>query len=106
MGEYVGRVVDYDDDNDDALSCSYDGSGICNVAELDGHESCDEHDHGDEKKEDDEEKDVNVVYGTSYCEDDDEIQEHHKSFVSFDSGQEFMDEMEKNRLFWEACLAS
>lgn len=95
-----------DDDNDDAMSCSYDGSGACNVAdELDGHESCDaaggdEHDDVDEEKQD-------VIYGTSYCDEDEmDHDEHYKSYVSFDSSQESVDEMEKNRLFWEACLAS
>jgi hypothetical protein len=29
-----------------------------------------------------------------------------KSSVSVDSSEELMDEAEKNRLFWEACLAS
>ncbi|PNX56759.1 hypothetical protein L195_g050048, partial [Trifolium pratense] len=72
---------------------------------------------------DDDERDVVGNYGTSYCEedddeDDDEVnndQQYYekkkkkkKSYVSnFDSaGRESMDEMEKNRLFWEACLAS
>ncbi|KAG5063189.1 hypothetical protein JHK85_004372 [Glycine max] len=88
-------------DVDDALSCNYDGSGACNVAEFDGcDESCDEHDGGVEKKEDD------GVFGMSYCEDDEMQEEQMKSYVSFESGQESLDEMEKNRLFWEACLAS
>lgn len=88
-------------DDDDALSCSYDASGTCNVGEVHEYESDDELD--DEKKE---EKEV-CVYGTSYCEDDDdEMQEHHKSSESVDSGPETVDEMEKNRRFWEACLAS
>ncbi|KAK7392365.1 hypothetical protein VNO78_20801 [Psophocarpus tetragonolobus] len=90
------------DDNDDALSCNnYHGS----AAESHGDDSCDqEHDHhdNDEKKEDQNA----VVYGISSCEDDEMQEQHIKSFVSFDSGQDFADEMEKNRLFWEACLAS
>ncbi|KAK7355756.1 hypothetical protein VNO80_15018 [Phaseolus coccineus] len=86
------------EDNDDALSCNYEGSGVCDGAVLDGeeNESCDE-EHDDEKS---------GVYGVSYCEDDEMEEEHMKSYVSFDSSQEFVDEMEKNRLFWEACLAS
>ncbi|XP_027936255.1 uncharacterized protein LOC114191284 [Vigna unguiculata] len=88
-----------DDDNDDALSCNYEGSG----AALDGEEDecCDDEiaKVGEDEK--------SGVYGMSYCEDDDEMEEEHvKSHVSFDSAQEFVDEMEKNRLFWEACLAS
>ncbi|TKY52564.1 hypothetical protein E2542_SST24086 [Spatholobus suberectus] len=100
----IPRPIGDVDDNDDALSCNYDGSGACNVAELDEEESCDE-EHDDEKKEDEEKS---GVYGMSHCEeDDDDMQEEHmKSYVSFESGQEFVDEMEKNRLFWEACLAS
>ena len=101
-----------DHDDDDALSCSYDRSDACNAAEANwGGECCDadddEEDDGDDvKKEGEEEKDV--VYGTSYCDEDDEMlqEEHHKSFVSFDSNQGSVDEREKNRLFWEACLAS
>ncbi|KAK7277702.1 hypothetical protein RJT34_22717 [Clitoria ternatea] len=97
---YACEVADDGDDNDDALSCSYDGS--CSAEELDGCEMSwdeDREDEDDKKKED---------FGTSYCEDDDEMQQEEqlKSYVSFDSGQNFVDEMEKNRLFWEACLAS
>jgi len=96
----------YGDDNHDALSCNYEGSGSCDGAVLDGEESefCDEeHDEEIAKVEEDEKS---GVYGMSYCEDDEMEEEHVKSYVSFDSSQEFVDEMEKNRLFWEACLAS
>ncbi|KAF1869818.1 hypothetical protein Lal_00017395 [Lupinus albus] len=88
-GEHVYEDFTADDD---AESCSYDGSDICDAAELNEY---------NEKKD-------NSLYGTSYCEDDDdEMQEHHyKSCVSDDSSQELLDEAEKNRLFWEACLAS
>ncbi|XP_014511735.1 uncharacterized protein LOC106770439 [Vigna radiata var. radiata] len=87
-----------DDDNDDALSCNYEGSG----AVFDEEEN-DDHDDEIAKMREDEKS---GVYGMSYCEDDDMEEEHMKSHVSFDSGHEFVDEMEKNRLFWEACLAS
>ncbi|KAE9618466.1 hypothetical protein Lalb_Chr02g0143041 [Lupinus albus] len=87
-----GNLYEHDrvdgDDDDDALSCSYDGS--------DEHECCDDDEYGDEKKENDEE----LVDGASYCEDDDEMEKENNS------KQEFVDEIEKNRLFWEACLAS
>ncbi|KEH43117.1 hypothetical protein MtrunA17_Chr1g0192951 [Medicago truncatula] len=105
----IARSV-YDDDNDDAMSCSNDGSAV------------NEHDHSwcdddDEKRLEDDEEEKDVVYGTSYCsedddDDDDEKNEIHnqqkkkKWYVSFDLGHESMDEMEKNRRFWEACLAS
>ncbi|KAK7284701.1 hypothetical protein RJT34_19452 [Clitoria ternatea] len=84
-------------DDDDAQSCSYDDSDeSCHADELNGYESLNGDDEDEKKFE---------AYGTSYCEDD-EMEEHHKSSVSDDSDQELMDEMEKNRLFWEACLAS
>lgn len=90
-----------DDDDDDAQSCCHD-----NAAEFKGYESLnDEDDDEDVKKK----KQKGNVHGDSYCEDD-EMQEenNYKSFVSDDSSsdQEFVDEKEKNRLFWEACLAS
>ncbi|XP_061346644.1 uncharacterized protein LOC133292265 [Gastrolobium bilobum] len=98
----IARVGGDDVDDDDALSCSYDVSDTCNAAELNGYESCGDDD--DDEKKQDEEKDK--VYGTSYCEDDEMQEEHKESSVSFDSGQELVDEIEKNRLFWQACLAS
>ncbi|CAI8615025.1 unnamed protein product [Vicia faba] len=92
FGYEIGSA-DYDDD--DAESCCHD-----NAAEFKVCESLNEDEDEEVKKSD--------VYGTSYCEDYD-IQEknNYKSYVSDDSSdQEFLDEMEKNRLFWEACLAS
>lgn len=89
---------DYDDDDDDAESCCHD-----NAAEFKVCESL-----NDDEDEEEEEVKKSDVYVSSYCEDDD-IQEHnnYKSYVSDDSSDhEFLDEMEKNRLFWEACLAS
>ncbi|KAK2457261.1 hypothetical protein QL285_004556 [Trifolium repens] len=108
----IERPLVYDD-NDDALSCSYDDSASAAADDDDDHDqSYDEH------HDDDEERDV-VGYGTSYCEEDDDDEVNNdqqydekrkkKSYVcNFDSdGRESsMDEMEKNRLFWEACLAS
>ncbi|XP_058738908.1 nonsense-mediated mRNA decay protein 2 [Vicia villosa] len=81
----------YDDDDDDAESCCHD-----NAAEF---KVC---------KSEDEEVKKSDVYGSSYIEDDDiQEQKNYKSYVSDDSSdQKFLDEMEKNRLFWEACLAS
>lgn len=98
-GEYANEI--YTADDDDAESCSYDNeSETCDAAELNGYD--DESLNADE---DDQKKD-GVNCGTSYCEDDEMQEEHLKSCVSDDSSQELMDEMEKNRLFWEACLAS
>jgi hypothetical protein len=113
MDYEISRSV-YDDDNDDAMSCSNDGSA---VNEHD-HSWCDDDD--DEKRLEDDEEEKDVVYGTSYCSEDDdddddkknEKNDQHKKkkcYVSFDLGyesHESMDEMEKNRRFWEACLAS
>lgn len=92
--EEHGYEIDREDD--DALSCIYDSSETCNAAELNGYEFW--NDVEDEKK--------CEVHRTSYCDDDDEMQEHQKSCVSDESGHELVDEMEKNRRFWEACLAS
>jgi len=86
--------------DDDAQSCIYDSSEICNASELNGY---DESWNIDDDVEDEKKDDV-IHHGTSYCDDDD--MQHQKSCVSDDSGQELVDEMEKNRLFWEACLAS
>ncbi|XP_061366483.1 uncharacterized protein LOC133309701 [Gastrolobium bilobum] len=94
MGEQAHEI---DREDDDAQSCSDDNSETCNASELNVFDESLNADDEDEKKVD--------GYGTSYCEDD-EMQEHHKSCVSDDSGQELVDEMERNRLFWEACLAS
>ncbi|ESW16567.1 hypothetical protein PHAVU_007G167000 [Phaseolus vulgaris] len=96
------------DDNDDALSCNYEGCGGWEGGVLDGEENeCCEEEHDDEiAKKEVEEDEKSGVYGMSCCEDDEMEEEQMKSFVSFDSSQEFVDEMEKNRLFWEACLAS
>ncbi|XP_019419426.1 PREDICTED: uncharacterized protein LOC109329956 [Lupinus angustifolius] len=88
--------------DDDAQSCSYDDSEICDAAELNGY---DESLNIEDDDEEDEKKD-NSFYGASYCEDDEMHAHNYKSCVSDDSGQELMDENENNRLFWEACLAS
>ncbi|CAK8572855.1 unnamed protein product [Lathyrus sativus] len=82
----------HDEDNDDALSCS-------------GGSTVDEHDDGDEnEKRKDEEEEKDVVYGKSYCEEDEEDDEVHGEDV--DLGGDLVDENEKNRRFWEACMAS
>ncbi|KAF7818253.1 phosphopantothenoylcysteine decarboxylase subunit VHS3 [Senna tora] len=97
--------VAFSDDDDDAQSCSYDASETHNVSKvINGYVSHHELDD-DEKKEDEEV----CFYGRSYYEDDDddEIQQPHKSSESVDSSSEsLVDEIEKNRRFWEACLRS
>ncbi|CAL5194400.1 unnamed protein product [Lathyrus oleraceus] len=96
--EFGYEVGSGDYDDDDAESCCHD-----NAAEFKVCESL-----NDDEDEEEEEVKKSDVYVSSYCEDDD-IQEHnnYKSYVSDDSSDhEFLDEMEKNRLFWEACLAS
>ncbi|CAJ1880204.1 unnamed protein product [Sphenostylis stenocarpa] len=95
MGEHeIGR------EDDDAQSCIYDSSETSNAAELNGFWN---NDHDADEVEDEKKCEF---HGTSYCDDDDEMQEHQKSCVSDESSQELVDEMEKNRRFWEACLAS
>ncbi|CAK8544245.1 unnamed protein product [Lathyrus sativus] len=89
MDEFGYEIGSVEYDDDDAESCCHD-----NAAEFKVCESLNEDEDEEVKKSD--------VYGSSYCEDD-----KYKSYVSDDSSdQEFLDEMEKNRLFWEACLAS
>ncbi|BAT86364.1 hypothetical protein LR48_Vigan03g290000 [Vigna angularis] len=88
-------------EDDDAQSCIHDTSETCNEFWNNDHDADDvDDDDGDEKK--------CEVHGTSYCDDDDDdqMQEHQKFCVSDESGHEVLDEMEKNRRFWEACLAS
>lgn len=99
-----------DEDDDDAESCSHEGSETRNRdlgdQELVGHKSCvadAEFQHHDKKNNEEEETDV---YGTSYCDDDEVQKRQHRSSSSVDSGQQLQDEVEKNRRFWEACLAS
>ncbi|KAF7804802.1 phosphopantothenoylcysteine decarboxylase subunit VHS3 [Senna tora] len=103
---------DDDDDDDDAQSCSYDGSDESDTQNFNlGYGSCDPDFNNDAEKkkdggeeEEEEEEKACVYYGSSYCDDgDEEVQKHQNSS---DSGQHLMDEMEKNRRFWEACLAS
>ncbi|XP_054794276.1 protein BFR2-like [Prosopis cineraria] len=92
---------DYDDD-DDAQSCCYDASESLSSDELFNDEVKKEDEHEDELE-------VCVHEATREEEDDDEdseMQEQKKVSVRVDSGAEKVDEMEKNRLFWEACLAS
>ncbi|KAF8006573.1 hypothetical protein BT93_K0775 [Corymbia citriodora subsp. variegata] len=90
-------------EEDDAESCSYDSSDWANAGDdvvvgecdvdvatwlRDGHEE-DEYESGDEQ-------DSHVqLPGVEY-----------KSCVSVESTNELMNEREKSKLFWEACLAS
>ncbi|WVZ07816.1 hypothetical protein V8G54_021162 [Vigna mungo] len=91
-------------EDDDAQSCIHDTSETSNAAELKGYEFWN-NDHDADDVDDDEKK--CEVHGTSYCDDDDDqMQEQQKFCVSDESGHEVLDEMEKNRRFWEACLAS
>lgn len=94
-------------EDDDAQSCIHDTSETSNAAELKGYEFWN-NDHDADDVDDDEKK--REVHGTSYCDDDgdddDQMHEQQKFCVSDESGHEVLDEMEKNRRFWEACLAS
>ncbi|KAI7983563.1 RNA-binding protein BRN1 [Camellia lanceoleosa] len=100
---------------DDALSCSCDDLMDCELGKFDdlGHTHDEVYhvaDHGDEEDEDidqdwtdggDDEDDDEVVMSSTA-----KAREHKKLRVCVDSAMELMNEMEKSRLFWEACLAS
>ncbi|KAK4281102.1 hypothetical protein QN277_012634 [Acacia crassicarpa] len=97
-------------DDDDAQSCCYDASdeSLIHADELIniGYESDDK--ERTEEEDDDDEVEV-CVYGTTYKEEQDDckMQEEKKLRVCVNSGaDQKIDEVEKNRLFWEACLAS
>ncbi|MED6158911.1 hypothetical protein PIB30_037372 [Stylosanthes scabra] len=90
-------------DVDDAQSCSCDDE-FENPAEklkgcLNAAASADDDRDGKKKKGD---------FCGNYCCDEDVgmMQEHYKSCVSDDSCLDPVDEVEKSRQFWEACLAS
>lgn len=88
-------------EEDDAGSCSYDSSdwanaddvGECDVAAClrDGHRREEDEDEFDE----DEQNSPVQLPGGEY-----------KSCVSAESTNELMNERERSKLFWEACLAS
>lgn len=108
-----------DDDDDDAQSCSCDLLDYCGP-EFDydhlghAHDQDLHFDHDDHFDDDEDEGEVIDQDWTHDDNDDDDDQVglsstakaglHKKSSV--DSNMELMNEMEKNRLFWEACLAS
>ncbi|KAJ7972871.1 WD repeat-containing protein 55-like [Quillaja saponaria] len=101
MNEFGCEFVKWADyvHDDDAESCSYD---IC-----DFNNGCDSGDVDDEcDGEKNEEKDDVSHDQTWYADRDDVHPEHHETSVSVDSIPEEVNEMEKNRRFWEACLAS
>ncbi|KAJ6723513.1 GLUTAMIC ACID-RICH PROTEIN-LIKE [Salix koriyanagi] len=102
-------------DDDDAESCSCDTSdhscvinGAFSEVEA-GRANCNvaDDDHADKEEEEEEEVEEGVEVCQSWC-----GQVHvglpvkQKPCVSVDSGNESMNEKEKDRLFWEACLAS
>ncbi|CAL5425330.1 unnamed protein product [Camellia sinensis] len=100
---------------DDALSCSCDDLMNCELGKFDdlGHTHDEVYhvaDHGGDEEEDidqdwtdggDDEDDDEVVMSSTA-----KAREHKKLRVCVDSAMELMNEMEKSRLFWEACLAS
>ncbi|MBA0709324.1 hypothetical protein Golax_024362 [Gossypium laxum] len=111
---------DDDDDDDDAESCSCDTAPdvVHGVREIGGSlknkfanvvEGVD-----DEDDDDDDDGVVEQKEGQLYkkgCRDDERIKgvgvgKEKKSSSSAENSSETMNEMEKNRLFWETCLAS
>jgi hypothetical protein len=100
--------------DDDAESCSYDSFDSPTVDDLDDCDDLDllqasvnDDDDDGHDDDDDEEEEEGHSYPTWAVEHNWKLAAgRRKSSVSVDSGNEFMDEAEKNRLFWEACLAS
>ncbi|CAL5357561.1 unnamed protein product [Camellia sinensis] len=108
----VAADHDADDDDDDAQSCSCDLLDYCGP-EFDYDHLGNAHDQDLHFDDDDDEGEVIDQDWTDDDNDDDDqvglsstakAGLHKKSSV--DSNMELMNEMEKNRLFWEACLAS
>jgi len=103
---------------DDAESCSYDLSDSPGVDELHDcdllqacvDDECDDDDDDDDDEEEEaeeEEEEEGHSYPAWAAEHNWKLAAgRRKSSVSVDSSEELMDEEEKNRLFWEACLAS
>ena len=95
-------------DEGDAESCSCDSTDHSLV--LDGHEVnggdvlVEEYVYDDDADDDGEEEEVDPVYQTWGG----ARVDHKKSCASADSTEEFerLNEVEKNRIFWETCLAS
>ncbi|KAE8009623.1 hypothetical protein FH972_006051 [Carpinus fangiana] len=110
--------------DDDAESCSYDSFDSPRVDDLDDCDDLDLLQASVNDDDDDDDDDDDGHDDDDDDDDDDDEEEGHsyptwavehnwklgagrrKSGVSVDSSDEFMDEAEKNRLFWEACLAS
>lgn len=94
--EGPGHAEEVPMDEDDAASCSCDSS---DWTDLDGVGGCDVEawlGDGREEDEDDELEDEQNSHPRA----------EYKSCVSVESTNELMNEMERSKLFWEACLAS
>lgn len=93
------------DDEDDAQSCC---NGSPDEILINSYDPIMYEYESDEENREDEDGVEVCSYGTTYKEGDDdcEMEVEKKARVCVDSGAEKMDEMEKSRLFWEACLAS
>ncbi|XP_059436157.1 uncharacterized protein LOC132169087 [Corylus avellana] len=89
MGDDQGDIAAMVMADDDAESCSYDSFDSLRV-----DDDLDDCHH------------LDLLQASVNDDDDDDAKSRRKSSVSVDSSDEFMDEAEKNRLFWEACLAS
>ncbi|XP_052188124.1 uncharacterized protein LOC127798539 [Diospyros lotus] len=98
-------LADDDDDDEDAHSCS-----SCDYSYSGGSFHAD--DHGD--YDDDDDGDKGEVVDQDWTEEEEEEEEEVSSTArqqkkaSMDSTMDMhlMDEMERSKLFWEACLAS
>ncbi|KAJ6873534.1 hypothetical protein NC651_032415 [Populus alba x Populus x berolinensis] len=111
-------TIDLVDDDDDAESCSCDTSdhscvsddiinGVCSKVEAYqvNYNAVDD-DHDDDGEEEEEEEEEGVEVCQSWVHHVHGLPVKQKSCVSVDSSNESMNEKEKDRLFWEACLAS
>ncbi|KAJ9187716.1 hypothetical protein P3X46_003140 [Hevea brasiliensis] len=106
---------DLADDDDDAQSCSCDVSDDCYscVADLNACNEVEQasidhvvDDYKDEEEKQDKKEEPEVHGYQEWANGHLGLTVDQKSCVSVESTNEPMNEMEKNRLFWETCLAS
>lgn len=113
-------VINHDEDDGDAESCSWDTTSDF-IRELNRLEDRPNIVVGEDEEDDDGDRDGDgevvdqkepVCHLYKKCRDDDglsksKLEKKSSRSVSVDSTQtQTMNEMEKNKLFWEACLAS
>ncbi|XVF21873.1 hypothetical protein REPUB_Repub12eG0127000 [Reevesia pubescens] len=120
MSDFINHADNNDDDDDDAESCSCDTTtsdfllpGVGNQLNygLEDKANVDGDDHHEDEEDGEVVEQQKEIHLYEKCRDDQRInggvanEKKSSSAVSVDSTKT-MNEMEKNRLFWEACLAS